>query len=356
MNLESHECHFGVWSGEGIGPEIVGQAQRVIDAAADASALSIHWSEVSLGRSAIDSAGVIVPEAAVRTLKDTDGWLMGPYDSGLYPETFRLGRNPSATLRKAFDLYANIRPSRSSKEQDPGSIDLVIVRENTEGFYSDRNMASGSGEFMPTEDLALSIGVFTRNAATRVAQVACDLAASRDGRVTVAHKANVLPLGMGLFREACFAVGESDSRIEMDEIHLDALAAELVSDGAQFDVLVMENLAGDVLSNLTAALSGGLGAAASLNVGGTHAMAQASHGSAPSIAGKGLANPIGIVSSGAMLLDWVGRTRNIPEAALAAERIVHAVESTRAEGLVTSDMGGRLGTTEVGDEIVARIR
>jgi 3-isopropylmalate dehydrogenase len=350
------ECRLGIWPGEGIGPEITDQARMVVDAAAAAADLAVEWVEVVLGKAAIESDASMVPEPARAALESCDGWIMGPYDSGLYPDEWKQGRNPSATLRKSFRLFANVRPSRSPSGDEGSTMDLVIVRENTEGFYADRNMVVGSGELMPTEDLALSVGVFTRAAATEVARVACDLAARRRGKLTVAHKANVLPLGMGLFRDSCLAVAAADSRVAADEIHLDALASALVERPQDFDVLVMENLAGDVMSNLTASLTGGLGAAGSVNVGHEYAMAQASHGSAPDLADTDQANPVGIISSSAMLLDWIGRTKGVGGAQEAASAISAAAEAVVESRLTTTDMGGQLGTREVGQKIADRIK
>ena len=186
--------------GDGIGPEIVLAAARVVDAALGAAGAGpVQWQELPLGASAIAEHGSAVPPTTLEALAGLDGWLLGPHDSAAYPEPHRSQLNPSGAIRKHFDLYANIRPARSfdgGRAIAPDT-DLVIVRENTEGFYADRNTHAGTGEFMPTPEVAIAMGVFTRRAVERIARRAFELARRRRRRLTVVHKANVLPLTPG---------------------------------------------------------------------------------------------------------------------------------------------------------------
>lgn len=202
---------LGVMLGDGIGPEIVPAAVRVVDAAlAAAGAEPVDWQELPLGAAAIDEHGSAVPPATLEALAGLDGWLLGPHDSAAYPEPARSQLNPSGAIRKHFDLYANIRPARGLEGGTAiaPDTDLVIVRENTEGFYADRNTYAGTGEFMPTADVAVCLGVFTRPAVERIARTAFELARRRRRRVTIVHKANVLQLSSGLFKRVCLEVAE----------------------------------------------------------------------------------------------------------------------------------------------------
>lgn len=185
---------LGLLLGDGIGHEIVPATRRIVDTAVAAGGLApIDWVELPIGFDAIAECGTPTPESTLDALAELDGWVLGPHDSAAYPDAVRGQLPPGGAIRKRFDLFANIRPAQAF----PGvratvpEMDLVIVRENTEGFYADRNMHVGSGEFMPTPDVALAVAVFTRAACTRIAHTACELAVRRRGRVTVVHKANV---------------------------------------------------------------------------------------------------------------------------------------------------------------------
>jgi 3-isopropylmalate dehydrogenase len=235
-------------------------------------------------------------------------------------------------------------------------VDLVIVRENTEGLYADRNMFAGSGEFMPTPDAALTVGLFTRRAVRRIAVAAFELARSRRRRVTVVHKANVMPRAFGLFLEECRAVAAEYPDVELDGALFDAMAAYLVRRPQSFDVIVTENLFGDTLSDLASELVGALGLAGSLNHGEDYGMAQAAHGSAPDISGQGVANPSGMMISAAMLLDWLGRKHDDAAVAAAGRSIEDAIDEALAAGTRTRDVGGTAGTDEFTAAVEAQLR
>lgn len=352
------QYRLAVLHGDGIGPEIVPAAVKVLDAAmAAAGAPAIDWQELPLGRTAIDSHGTAVPQETLDALSDVDGWLLGPHDSAGYPEPHRSTLNPSGTIRKHFGLFANIRPAKAF----PGGnaivegTDLVIVRENTEGFYADRNTFAGTGELMPTRDVAIMHGIITRAATERIAHEAFRLARARSKQLTIVHKANVLKLTTGLFRDVCREVGEQYPDVAVKDFHIDAMTVHLVRRADKFDVIVTENMFGDILSDLAGEVAGSLGIAPSINSSDTQAMAQASHGSAPDIAGQNLANPIAMILSSAMLLRWLGAKFDDDKALQAAELVVNAIEGTVLDGTTTRDLGGTAGTSDFAEAVTARI-
>lgn len=346
---------LGLLNGDGIGPEVMQATARVVDAAC-AGGLEIDWVPLPVGWEAIDQGRPALPVETVDELRGCDGWLLGPVDFVTYPAQDRAGRNPSGELRHVFDLYANIRPARTYPGVDAivDGVDLVIVRENTEGFYADRNMKLGSGDLLVTDDLALAIGVFSRKASERVTRVACELALGRKKHVSIVHKANVLAHSMGLFLDAARTVAGTFD-VVCDDFHVDAMAAHLVRRPADFDILVCENLIGDVFSDLAGELTGSLGLAPSINVGEDRAMAQAAHGSAPDIAGQNIANPVGEILSAKMLLDWLSVRRGDSALADAATRIEQSVHSAFADGVSTPDTGGSASTSEFAEELVRRV-
>jgi 3-isopropylmalate dehydrogenase len=354
----SHPYRLGVMLGDGIGPEIVPASVRVVDAAlAAAGADPVAWHELPLGASAIEEHGSALPAATMEALAGMDGWLLGPHDSAAYPEPFRSQLNPSGAIRKHFDLYANVRPARGFEGGTAiaPDTDLVIMRENTEGFYADRNTHAGTGEYMPTADVAVAMGVFTRPAIERIARAAFELARRRRNRVTIVHKANVLQLSFGLFKRVCLEVAEAYPDVEVDDFHIDAMTVHLLRRASAFDVVVTENMLGDILSDMAGELAGSLGIAPSLNASDDRAMAQAAHGSAPDIAGKGLANPIAMILSSGMLLDWLGTRYGDARAADAAVRVEEGVRAAVRGGVSTRDLGGTASTDEFTDAVIERV-
>ncbi|MGR6919869.1 isocitrate/isopropylmalate dehydrogenase family protein [[Actinomadura] parvosata] len=345
--------------GDGIGPEIVPASVLVVDAAlAAAGAAPVEWVNLPLGASAIATHGAAVPESTLTALGELDAWLLGPHDSAAYPEPHRSTLNPSGTIRKHFDLFANIRPAKAFDGADavvPGT-DLVIVRENTQGFYADRSTYKGTGEFMPTPDVAIAMGIITRPAVERIAVEAFELATRRRGKLTIVHKANVLKLTTGLFRDVCREVAARYPGVAVDDFHIDAMTVHLVRRANDFDVIVTENMFGDILSDLTGELAGSLGIAPSINASHERAMAQAAHGSAPDIAGRDLANPIAMILSSAMLLDWLGARHHDPALARAATLIETAVAGTVRGGTRTRDMGGTAGTRAFAEAVAAAVK
>ena len=338
-----------VIEGDGIGPEICAATVGVLQAADKRFRLDLSFGSALVGHAALAAHGTTFRSATLEAARAADGVVLGPVSHNDYPPADKGGLNPSGELRKRLDLFANIRPARTPDGFAPrcgARTDLVIVRENTEGFYADRNMSAGSGEFMPTPDVALAIRKVTREGSTRIAQAAFELAMRRPRKkLTAVHKANVLRVSDGLFLDCVRAVRARFPAVDYEERLIDAMAALLVRDAGAFDVIVTTNMFGDILSDQASEIAGSLGLGASLNAGANHAVAQAQHGSAPDIAGQDRANPAALIGSAVMLLAWLGERRKDDRLIQAADAIEAALARTiaRPDGR-TRDLGGPLGT------------
>jgi isocitrate/isopropylmalate dehydrogenase len=232
----------------------------------------------------------------------------------------------------------------------------VIYRENTEGFYADRNLHQGPGEFMPTEDMALSVRRVTAKCCERIARRAFEAALRRRRKVTAVHKANVFRISDGLWLREVRKVAKAFPGVQLEEVIVDAMAALLLRDPMRFDVIVAENMYGDILSDEASELSGGLGLGGSINAGDTWCLAQAQHGSAPDIAGQDRANPTSLILSAAMLLEWMGARGGKPALGAAALAIEAAVDATlRSPATRTADLGGTLGTREFAKAVAEKL-
>src|SRR2546423_1459391 len=349
-----------VMQGDGIGPEITAATLEVLRAAGRHWRIEFAFDEVEVGLEPLKTEATTFPEASFAAAKSADGVILGPVSHNDYPPAEKGGINPSGALRKRLDLFANVRPAKT-RAQFPARcgkpVDLVIVRENTEGFYSDRNMFAGSGEMMPTADLALSLRKITRGGSTRIVEEACRLAMRRRRKLTVVHKGNVLRVSDGLFLECARADAPRHPGVAFEEKIVDAVAALLVRDASQFDVIVTTNMFGDIPSDQASEIAGTPGLAESLNAGAEHAMAQAQHGSAPDIAGQDKANPSSLVGSAAMLLAWLGERRDdarLTQAGAAIERALDAVIAVPEWR--TGDLGGPPRTQAVGAKVVAALQ
>ncbi len=349
---------LAVMPGDGIGPEITAATLAVLAAADRAYGLNLAFEEVPIGVVALRQHGTTLPDDSFARAKAADGVIMGPVSHNEYPPG---APNPSGEMRKRLDLFANIRPARSRAGFPPRCgkpVDLVIVRENTEGFYADRSMHVGIGDLMPTPDLAISIRKITREGSTRIAEQAFRIAARRTRKlVTAVHKANVLRVSDGFFLDCVREVAARHPQVRYEERIIDAMAALLVRDAGAFDVIVTTNMFGDILSDEASEIAGSLGLAASINAGATHALAQAQHGSAPDIAGKGIANPASLIGSAAMLLGWLGERRTDGRLVRAAEAIEAALDAVIAKpAWRTADLDGPLGTTAFAERVAAAIK
>ncbi len=320
---------IGVLEGDDIGHEIVPASVRVASAAADRAGQPVEWTNLPIGRSALESHGHTMPPGTLEALSALDGWILGPIGHRAYPDVPE-AINPHPILRKHFDLFANVRPTRSFSDIGclHDNVDLVIVRENNEGFQPDRNVVAGSGEFRPSHDMSISVRVISREGSRKVARAALQIAQTRRKRLTLVHKNTVFKLGCGMFVDACKEVAAEFPDVEVDEVIVDTMGMRLVRDPQSFDVVVTTNMFGDILTDVAAGLVGGLGMAPGLCIGrGAIAMAQATHGSAPDIAGQGIANPYAMMESTRMLFDWLGHAHRLDTAVRMAEMIKAALES-----------------------------
>jgi 3-isopropylmalate dehydrogenase len=348
---------IGILNGDDIGHEIVPASVEVTKAAAQIAGLSIDWRPLPIGMAAYQSTGSTFTDGTIDTLAQMDGFILGPIGHQAYPKG---AINPHPILRKRFDLFANIRPTRSYPRLGAiyDDIDLVIVRENNEVFQPDRNVVAGSGEYRPSEDMTISVRVITRKGSARVARAALRLAQTRKGRLTVVHKNTVFKLGCGMFVEECHRMAKEFPDVTVNEVIVDTMAMHLVRDPQSFDVIVTTNMFGDILTDEAAGLVGGLGMAPGLCIGeGDIAMAQATHGSAPDIAGRNVANPFAMIESTRMMIKWLGHSRG-NEAALTASAlmqngILHALSDPTSR---TRDSRGTGDTSDMTRAMVAHIQ
>jgi len=355
----SRTVRIGILEGDDIGLEVVPECVKVMKSAASKTGLAIEWFPMPIGKVAFDKLGYTLPPGTLEKLFTLDGWVLGPIGHQAYPKDKTNAINPHPILRKNYDLFANIRPAKSL----PGlpaiypDVDLIIVRENNEGFPPDRNVYMGSGEFRPTPDVTISVRVITRQASRKVARAAFELAVSRPRKMlTSVHKNTVFKLGCGMFAEECREVAKEFPNVAYNEVLVDTFAMRLVMKPQDFDVIVTTNTFGDILSDAAAGLVGGLGLAAGLSAGPERAMAQATHGSAPDIAGRNIANPYAMIVSGQMLFDWLGRKHAEPKAVEAARVMEQAVERViREKKALTGDLGGKATTRQMGDAIAAAV-
>jgi isocitrate dehydrogenase (NAD+) len=323
--------------GDGIGPEVVEAAQKVIEA----TGVEIEWKTFEAGAKALERYGTPLPEGILEEIRQSGVALKGPVTTAIGTGFSSI----TVALRKRLGLYANLRPVRSipgvpSRYQD---VDLVIIRENTEGLY-------GGIERRVNDDTAEAVKRVTRRASLRIARFAFDYA-SRHGRkmVTAVHKANILKLSDGLFLECVKEVAADYPKIEYRERIVDALCLDLVLDSGRHDVLLCPNLYGDIVSDLAAGLVGGLGLVPGANIGEGMAVFEAVHGSAPDIAGQGIANPTALILAGAMMLSYLGEEE-------AAKRIEEAVREVYIGGeCLTPDVGGEATTQEMTDAVLSCI-
>jgi 3-isopropylmalate dehydrogenase len=309
------------------------------------------------GKESLAKHGTTIAPGLLELVKASDGLMLGPMSTYEFKDESKGEINPSKYFRINLDLYANIRPAKTfpnvPTRMDP--FDLVVVRENTEGFYADRNVESGNSEILVTKDVVISLRRITRVCCERIAKSAFELAMTRKKHVTIVHKANVLQIADGMFIDICHEVGKSYPEVKIDDFIVDAMMALVARDPGKFDTIVTTNMFGDILSDLTAELSGSLGLGGSLNAGDNFAMGQAAHGSAPDIAGKDIANPFSLMTSAAMLLNWFGARKQLNNYVLAAQALEKAIEEAIDARETTKDIGGNLGTSATGQAIVKKI-
>lgn len=323
---------LAVIPGPGIGAEVVPEAVRLLES----TDLTFDLRYMEIGYEVFKKTGTPVPDEVLTEIRKTQACLFGATTTPVGVPGYK---SAIITLRRALGLYANVRPAKSYPiQKSMKDVDLVIVRENTEGLYS--------GMEFELPDSAYTLRVITRKATERIARYAFDLAMKRRKKVTVVTKANVLRKSDGLFLEVSRKVAEEYPDVEVEEAFVDVTAMRLILKPHIFDVIVTSNLFGDILSDEAAGLVGGLGLAPSANIGADYALFEPVHGSAPRLAGKGIANPMAAILASKMMLDYLGENRW-------AERVEKAVVSVLEEGKVlTPDLGGSSSTKQVTDAII----
>jgi isocitrate dehydrogenase (NAD+) len=330
--------------GDGIGPEVTKAVKRVLAAAA----APFEWVERQAGVAALESGQPVLPEDTLEAIDHYRVVLKGPCTTPV-GEGFT---SVNVQLRKRFMLYAAVRPVRNLLGVPTrfSGVDLIIIRENTEGLYS-------GVENQVTEDVVMSMKVATESACVRIAHWAFRFATRRRRkRITVFHKANIMKMTDGLFLRSARRVHQHEyPNIDYQELIIDAGCMKLVQDPTQFDVLLLENLYGDVVSDLCAGFVGGLGVVPGANYGNQHAIFEAVHGSAPDIAGKGIANPLALLMSAVMLLNHLADEHDDTACRAVADRIKSAYNRALEEGQKTRDLGGSLGTEAFADAVIERL-
>ncbi len=348
---------IGILLGDDIGLEVVPEAVKVMKAAAKKARLDLEWHPLPIGRKAHESHGHTMPAETVGALDQLDGWLYGPIGHSAYPRDDSTWIAPP--LRKMFDLYGSVKPVKSYPNIPSlqKNVDIVFVRETTEGMMRAGTVVAGTGEFRPNDETSIGMRVITRKGSNRVARAAFNIARGRQRKiVTSVHKAPTYKMCCGMFAEECRKVALEFPDCEFNEVLIDGFAMKLNMTPHKFDVVVTTNQFGDILTDQGASLVGGLGLAPGLCIGERHAMAQATHGSAPDIAGKNIANPYAMIMSGKMLLEWLGRKHGESRAIDAAGLMDVAMDTVIAEkSCLTVDLGGSAGTTQMGDAVAAAV-
>jgi len=336
--------------GDGVGPEVVAEARRAVDALG----LSLEWTDLPWGSAHWHEHGRMMPEDGLETLSAHDAVLMGATGDPSVPDHVSLW-GLVLEIRQRLDLWANVRPARLLEGipcplagRAAAEVDMLFVRENTEGEYSGIGGRAHGG--LPTE-VAVETSVFTRHGVERVLRYAFELATGRRGVVTSATKSNASRFGYVLWDEVAGEVADDFADVRYERVLVDALAARMVRDPGSLDVVVASNLFGDILTDLAAAIQGGMGMAASANLApdsGRVGVFEPVHGSAPDIAGRGIANPAGAIWSASLMLSHLGETE-------ASRALMTALEETCREGPRTRDVGGEATTREVGEAVAARL-
>ena len=348
---------------DGIGPEIVAASVEVLEAASSRFGLDLTFDYDEVGFPSLEKYGTTLREDVLaRARSEYDGVILGTMSHSDYPTPEKGGRNVSAGFRIGLDLYANVRPARTRpsipSNMRPGkTMDLVIMREATEGFYPDRNMFLGWAELMPSADMAISLRKITAFCSNRIARKAFQLAMKRRRKVTAIHKVNSFHQTDGLFLREVRKVAEEFPQVTLDDMLVDASTAHIVRSPEKFDVICATNFYGDILSDLASELSGSIGLAGSILASDTHCCAQAQHGSAPDIQNQNRANPVSMILSCSMLLQWLGEHRRLPSLEQAARAIDKAVDDVLGDPAShTPDLGGNLGTREFAQLVADAVR
>jgi 3-isopropylmalate dehydrogenase len=359
--MSAHNAlHIAVLPGDGIGPEVMAPALEVLRKIEKTTGLRFRFTEAAAGANHYRETGKSMPDSTIRLCEEADAILLGAcgLPSVRYPDNTEI--MPQVELRFHFDLYAGVRPARLIPGvpspivgADQRGIDLVVIRESTEGLFA------SMGKGVVTHDDARETLVITRKTSERLFEFSFRLAErrkrrGRPGGLTCVDKANVFK-AFAFFREMFDEAAKRHPDVKMDHLYVDACSAMLVKRPWDFDVMVMENMFGDILSDMTAGLIGGMGMAPSADIGDRYAVFQPCHGTAPDIMGQGKANPTGMILSAAMMLDWLADKHGLEEATEAGERIERAVDKAYAQGIKPMEFGGSNGTADIGNAVLAAL-
>ena len=328
---------IAVIPGDGIGPEQMEATLKVLEALEEGMSWRLSYTFCEAGDRCAEKHGTPLPEETVKAIKSSDACLKAPVGES--------AADVIVKLRQMLDLYANLRPAKSYPNVPAlrPDIDFLIVRENTEDLYK-------GFEFFVAPDVAVGLRVISRRGCERIAELAFKLSMRRRRKVTAVHKANVMRVTCGLFREVCREVASRYPEVEFEEMYVDAAAMNLIRKPQEFDVIVTTNMFGDILSDEAAQVVGSIGLAAGANIGDEHGIFEPVHGSAPDIAGNGIANPTSLILAAAMMFDWLGERE-------AAKLLETAIEEVLAEGKVlTPDLGGKAKTMEFAEKVAEAVR
>ncbi len=339
--MSAKAYRISVLPGDGIGPEVVDATLTVLNAVQKVDKIRLEILKGEAGFNAIEKHGTNLPDKTVEMIKTTAACIKGPMTT---PEEPGSPRSVAVTLRSIFDLYANMRPARTLPNVPSlkPNIDMIVVRENTEDLYSGK-------EFEVSPGIGVAMKINTKTASERIAKFAFELAKKRRKKLAFAHKANILKITDGIFKDAVMNVGKKYPTVEIEDIHIDAATMQLIRRPESFDVIVTTNLYGDILSDEAAGLVGGLGVAAGGNIGDNFGMFEPVGGSAPKYTGQNKVNPVAAIEAARMMLDYLGETKS-------AQRVESATMKVLEEGKVlTYDLGGRAKTSEMGNAIAEKI-
>ncbi len=355
---DAAEVRLAVLDGDGIGPEITAATTKIVAAAAAAAGIKLSFTPALIGWKGYEASKSTLPDETIEVLKSHQGWIVGPTFAGEYPKDDPMRGHPNGYIRRHFGMFANIRPVQSWPQLDPlvPDVNIVVMRENTEGFYPDRNMFWGYGEFKPTEGVGISLRVITRDACERFARLSLEYARAGGYKsISLVHKRTALPQTDGIFIAAFEKIGAEFPEIAQELVRVDTFSSSFPRDPNRFKLVATTNLFGDILSDQASGLAGGVGMAPSLNAGASTAMAQAVHGTAPDIAGKNIANPCALTLSAALLMRWFYQKSNADGFRVAADRIETAIQDTIGAGRATQDLGGKETTESFADAVVGTI-
>lgn len=329
--------NLAILKGDGVGPEVIDATLPTIKIIEKKLGIKININYSDAGYHCIKKYGTNLPDKTIKLIKNSDMVLKGPMTT---PEEPGSQESAAVKIRKMFNLYANVRPAKSIKgiKSLKDNVDLVIVRENTEGMYSGK-------EFMIGNDTAVSMRVITKEATERAAKFAFELANKRRKHLTYVHKQNILKVGDGLFNNTIIDVSKRYRSIRIDSAHIDAMAQWLIKQPEIYDVIFTENLFGDIISDESAMVVGGMGIAPAANIGDNYAMFEPVHGSAPKYTGKDIVNPIATIFSIKMMFEWMGYN----SAGVLIEKAVNKL--IKNGNILTYDLGGKSKCSDVGNEI-----